>query len=99
MVDVYLSSNEKDRNKLKQFLINTILENRDKSWLQAVRDTQLLTRSELNDLENDLQDEEVPLPSSNFINEWKCNSKCMYNIFYKIFLILEVVIYYNMIMN
>lgn len=77
MVDVYLSSNEKDRNKLKQFLINVILENRDKSWLQAVRDTQLLTRNELNDLENDLQDEEMILPSSNFINEWKSNSKCM----------------------
>lgn len=80
-MDVYSSSNEKDRNKLKQFLIDTILENRDRSWLQSIRNTQLLTRNELNILENDLQDEEQPSitkSSISFLNEWKCESKCLY---------------------
>lgn len=75
---MYFSSNESDRKKLKQFLINVILEKREKSWLQAIKDTQILSIGELRELEKDIQDEEIPVPSVNFFNEWKSNSKCKY---------------------
>lgn len=81
---MYVSSNEDDRNKLKQFLINVILEKREISWLQDVRDSQILTNSELNDLENDIKDKKIPVPSLSFLNEWKCNSKRKKNYNYKI---------------
>lgn len=66
--------------KLRQFLINVILENRQKSWLMAANESKLFTIHEITSLENDIREEQIsPQLSSAYLNEWKCNTKCKFS--------------------
>ncbi|XP_073844626.1 integrator complex subunit 8 [Musca autumnalis] len=66
-----------ERNLLKQFVIETIIKHQNKQWLQETQQLNIFSPIEIQDLEKQIQEEELPQPPLALLHEWKFNSKML----------------------
>ncbi|XP_075164917.1 integrator complex subunit 8 [Haematobia irritans] len=75
IVDILPHATLSERNLLKQFVVDIIIKNQNKQWLQEAQMLNLFSATELKDLENQIQEEELPQPALALLHEWKFTSK------------------------
>lgn len=62
---------------MKQFVIETIIKHQNKQWLQETQQLNFFSAVEMQDLEQQIQEEELPQPPLALLHEWKFNSKML----------------------